>query len=69
MLGEAEKLCYSKVTISRLKRFFVDDWNEDSVTIDDIREMQAIEKYVRKNTPAWKKSVFSRIGDFVNDEE
>jgi hypothetical protein len=69
LLKEAEKLCYSKTSIARLVKFTVDNWNKDSVTIDDIREMQTIESYVQENTPAWKKSLFSRLGEFINKEE
>ena len=69
LLEEAEKLCYSKTSISHLRSFTVDNWNKDSVTLDDIREMHTIEKYVDNNTPAWKKSIFSQIGKFINKTE
>ena len=69
LLNEAEELCYSKVTISRLKNFTEDNWNKDNVTLEDIHEFQTIEEYVRKNTPAWKNNLFSHIGDFINNAE
>lgn len=69
LLQEAENLCYSKVAISRLRNFTVDNWNKDSVTIEDIREMQTIEEFVRDHTPAWKKSPFSQLGEFINKSE
>lgn len=69
LLEEAEKLCYSQVAIARLRRFTEENWNFDSVTVDDIRELAAIEDYVHENTPAWKKNIFSRIGSFINTAE
>ena len=69
LLQEAEKLCYSKTAISRLRNFTVDSWNKDSVTLEDIREIQTIEEFVQEHTPTWKKSPFARLGEFINKAE
>lgn len=69
LLQEAEKLCYSQTSISRLRRFTVDNWNKDSVTLDDIREIRTIEEFVREHTPIWKKNPFWRLGEFINKAE
>ena len=69
LLDQAERLCYSRLAIARLKMFTDENWNPDNVSIEDIREFAAIENYVKKNTPAWKKSVFSQIGSFINGAE
>ena len=69
LLDRAEKLCYSKAALERLKTFNCDNWNSDNVTITDIKELASIEQFVREHTPSWEKSVFSQIGKFVNEAE
>ena len=65
LLKKAEELCYSKTIIDRLKNFTTSNWNSDSVTVGDIKDLQSIEEYVRKYTPGWEKSIFSLLGKIV----
>ncbi len=69
MLNNAEKLCYSKVSIDKLKDFDSNKWNRDNVTIDDIKDLEAIEEYINDNTSSLEKNLFSDIGEFFNQTE
>ncbi len=67
LLNMAEELCFSKSLINSLKKFDTSNWDIDNVFVEDIKNFETIEEYVKKNTPKWKKNIFKKIGDFSND--
>lgn len=70
ILTEAEKLCYSKDKITAIRRETEDEnWNPDNVGIEIMLELNAVEKYVDKNASWWEKSLFSKFGSLLNQEE
>ena len=67
LLTSAEKLCYSPNKINHLKTLDSEKWNPDNVNIEDILDLQAIENFVEENIPRWKKSLFTKIGEFLDE--
>lgn len=70
ILNEAEKLRYSQETISRIRRKTGDEnWNADNVGIEIMLELDAVDKFVGKNAAWWEKSLLSKFGSLLNQEE
>ncbi len=62
LLDQAKELLYSESAVERLRAFDDAQWNMDNVNINVINDFEALEEYVRKHTPPWKKSIFTKIG-------
>lgn len=69
ILNDAEKLRYSKEKITRIRREADDEnWNADTVGLEMMQELDAMEQYVGKNAPWWEKSPLSKFGSLLNQE-
>lgn len=66
LLESAEKLCYPAKKIDYLKALDNEKWNADDIKIEDIIDLLAVEDFVEKKTPKWEKSVFYKIGTFLD---
>lgn len=60
LLNEAAQLSYSQLRIEKINRLN-DCWNADHVNFETITELQAIERYVGKNSPG----LLSQLGKFM----
>lgn len=61
LLDQAGQLCYSQMNIDKIRYMDDSDWNADNVDLETITELQAMEKYVRENSPGF----LSEFGKFV----
>lgn len=69
ILNDAEKLCYSKERITRIRRDADDEnWNTDTVGLEMMQEFDAMEQYVGNNTSWWEKSPLSKFGSWLNQK-
>ena len=70
ILNDAEKLRYSKEKITRIRRDTDDEnWNADTIGLEMMQELDAMEQYVGKNAPWWEKSPLFKLGALLNQEE
>lgn len=61
MLDKAEQLSYSRLKIEKIRSIDDQSWNSDNVDFETITELQAIERYVGKNSSG----VLSQLGKLV----
>lgn len=67
ILNNAENLGYSKTDIQRMK-YYVEEWNQDNVTIEVIDNFRNIESFIKQYEPASNKSTLYKIGLFIKNE-
>lgn len=66
ILNRAEELHYSNREINKIRNIEKNDWNPDTVGIEEIAELDAMEQYVHDNKIWWEKSFIYKVGEFIN---
>ena len=65
LLKSAESLCYSKEKIEHLRSLDGENWNADNVKLEDIKDWEDLEKFVKDKSPWWKDNILTKIGDLA----
>jgi len=67
LLEKAEEYGYSLEKINELRRY-VEEWNQDCVTIDVLDSFKVIEEFVKNNQEPYKSSIMYKFSKLTSNE-